>query len=180
MSRGRDDSPSAPDLDDLLAAWSATPAIVRDRYLGVRAANPLARALSPAFRPGTNLVRWAFTEAPSGAGVDSWQEPMSWLVTLLRDSLDQHEEDRGFVELVGELAAGSGAFAALWAEEGGRPPHRSTVVFPDTSVGRLRMTYQELRLPLDYDSVVVVWQPADRESQLGFEHLLAEVAAGGD
>ncbi|MGI3786543.1 MAG: hypothetical protein ACRYG2_37845 [Janthinobacterium lividum] len=161
--------------DVLLASWAATPAFARDRYLTIRAANFLAHALSPAFQPGVNLLRHVFlTDEPApSAQSDARSLLMAILVALLRDSLQEHEEDEVFVDLVGELAACSHEFAALWSRSDLPLRHHATVLFPDTRVGELRMTYQELRMPLESGEVIVVWRPADARSAAACDRLLS-------
>jgi transcriptional regulator with XRE-family HTH domain len=49
-------------IEQLMASWPHTPAIVLGRHMDVLAANALASALSPVFTPGVNLVRAVFLD----------------------------------------------------------------------------------------------------------------------
>jgi hypothetical protein len=75
------------------------------------------------------------------------------MVALLHDSLEQHDADRQFRALVGELASRNGAFSRIWASADRTPSH-SGVVGQTNSGAALR--FQELRLVDDYELVVVV------------------------
>jgi len=165
------------DAEDLLTSWRGTPAFARDRYLTVTAANPLARALSPAFAPGVNLLRHVFLSVEPGweAEHDALLPVTTILAALLRDSLEEYEEDRAFVDLVGELAARSPRFGVLWGRPDLEVRHLATVSFPATPVGPVEMTYQELRMPLGSGQVIVVWRPADPRSAAAYDRLLRQV-----
>lgn len=151
------------DLRSLVDSLSCVPAFVQDRYLTVVAANRLARALSPAYLPGTNLARFAFIESGPASDSEEWDETLANVSAALKDSLEQHEEDRRFLELVGELSARSRTFAELWASDTGPVRYRGAVTFRLSRLRTLGLSYQALRLPDDFDSVVVAWRPRDDE-----------------
>ena len=154
----------------LLQSWRSVPAIARDRYLNVVAANRAAVGLCPALEPGHNLARSAFLGGlPED---DDWRRLTSSIAGLLRDSLEEHEEDAGFIELVGELATRSTTFGRLWSEPGRDVDHVGVVVLSSKFVGELRMRYQELRMPLDDDITIVVLQAADGWSARRYDRLL--------
>lgn len=138
-------------MDVLLGPLHDVPAFVRDRYLTVVAATPRARALSPAFTPGTNLARHVFLGTADGSVCRISDEVPSIVVGLLHDALLRHPDDAGFRALVGELAVRSMTFARLWAEPGA-PVHDAAIVAPWSGGG---LTYQELE-PLGGDGSVVV------------------------
>ena len=61
------------------------PAIVANRYLDVLAANAVARALSPEFTPGQNLLRWRFLDPAAREIYPDWSEATESLVCGLRE-----------------------------------------------------------------------------------------------
>jgi len=156
-------------LGRLVLPWRTVPAAVYDRHLTVHVANDLLRAVHPSFRPGTNLARAAFLQ-PDGAPLfRAAPDPTdatpigSRLAAELRRSLDEHDEDRGFVELVGELAARSADFARLWAEPGDVGPS-GVVGFDNPLVGHLVLAYHRFAVPGPDGDILLVWRGADERS----------------
>jgi hypothetical protein len=90
---------------DLVQSWSHTPAVLVDRHLNVLVSNPLARALSDSFIETTNLAQFTFLHPDVVRDAACWDDTAVQVAALLRDSLDQHDEDRAFLSIVGELAA---------------------------------------------------------------------------
>jgi len=140
------------DLTDLLESMSSAAVFARDRYLTVVAANARARAVSPALRPGTNLLRWLFLDDDEPRCTLAPDLPDT-LVALLHDSLEQHDHDARFRALVGELAARDGSFARIWARSPARASHRGVV---GRTPGGTALRFQELRITDDHEVVVVV------------------------
>jgi hypothetical protein len=156
-------------LGRLVLPWRTVPAAVYDRHLTVRVANPLVHAVHPSFRPGANLARAAFLQ-PDGAplfraapGPADATPVGTKLATELRRLLDEHEEDQGFVELVGELAARSADFARLWAEPGDAGPN-GVVGFDNPLVGHLVLAYHRFAVPGPDGDTLLLWRGADEES----------------
>jgi hypothetical protein len=146
-----------------IAGWSNVPALIRDRHLTVVAANPLARALSPSFEPGVNLARFTFIDAAPFERDGLHEEFRTQVAAMLRDSLDQHEEDAPFRDLVGELSARSLPFAEAWATEV-RPRRSGSATFEHTAVGSITLGYREMWIDSTYDDVLMLWRCEDAES----------------
>jgi hypothetical protein len=137
-------------VDELLDALGRVPAFARDRHLFVVASNRAARALSPAFRPGANLATFVFLgDVGDCALAEGLQVEV---VALLCDSLAQHDDDRRFRALVGELEAKSATFATLWAAQQGPPAHHGAITESRTRALR----FHEVRVVNDYELTVVV------------------------
>ena len=166
-------------LRDLLDSWTLTPAFVRDRHLTVIGSNPLARSVSPSFEPGVNLARFTFLDrSVAHDNPDDWREIAREVAAMLRDSLEQHEADARFQRIVGELAATSAVFADAWADDGHRMRQAAAFTFQNERVGPMRLAYQQLRIPEDYESMLVVWTPVGEPSRERLARL-AELVAGG-
>jgi MmyB-like transcription regulator ligand binding domain len=156
----------------LIAGWRSVPALLRDRHLTVVAANPLARALSPSFAEGMNLARSTFLDAASYAEEHCWSDAAGQVAALLRDSLDQHEEDAPFRSLVGELSAKSSDFSRVWATET-RPTRTGTATFIDTAAGDITLRYRDLMIDETHDDVLMVWHGEGPEATGRLERLAA-------
>lgn len=159
--------------------WEGVPALLRDRHLTVIAANPLARALSPSFVPGVNLARFTFIDAESFVGRGSHEQIQSQVTAMLRDSLDQHDEDAPFRGLVGELSARSPAFAAEWAKEV-RSRRSGVATFFARPVGTITLGYRELWIDETHDDVLMVWRGEDLESAGKLDELARYVSGVED
>jgi hypothetical protein len=166
--------------EQLLAFWDSVPAVLYDRRLEVLDSTPLARALSPAFAPGVNLVRFSFLSPQRRSDHPRWRE-MSGVVTgLLRESLDQHDADRPAQRIIGELSAKSREFSEIWADPEARPRTSGLIEFEGTEAGDLRVTFNVLRVPGYDDNAVIVFAPADDESRAAVGRLMSVAAAPSD
>lgn len=91
------------------------PAYVSGRYLDVLAANPLARALSPNFTPGRNLLRQVFLDPGDRELHLDWERATAGAVGGLRAAAGTDPDDPRLAALVGELSIRSDRFRTLWA-----------------------------------------------------------------
>ena len=161
----------------LIESWSHTPAVLVDRHLEVLSANPLARALSHSFHTGTNLARFAFLDQDVMRTEDCWGATATQVAAMLRDSLDQHESDREFLTIVGELSATSWDFSGAWAEN-----HRANTTgvanFLGTAVGDVTLGYHLTRLPDNFDDTLLLFGPVDEQSKAALERLATMPGVG--
>jgi transcriptional regulator with XRE-family HTH domain len=105
---------AADDLDQLIDQM-AMPAIVANRYQDVLAANATARALSPAYAPGQNFLRWRLVEPAAKEFFVDWDEATDIAVSGLREVAGSASDDPGMRALIDELSAVSARFRELWA-----------------------------------------------------------------
>ncbi|MBF4613426.1 hypothetical protein [Curtobacterium sp. VKM Ac-1376] len=180
MSRN-DAGEHAPDgVSEMVAAIGCLPAVVTDRHLTVVSSNPLARALSGAFEPSVNMARYTFLDPVVDDDAPGWSDAAGQIAAMLRDSLDQHEEDAGFRALVGELSSQSIDFARAWAHDARRPARTGTVRFAPVSVGPLTMVFQELLIPDDFALRMLLWRPdGTPDARAAFARLVARAADDG-
>ena len=150
----------SPPLVQLLDFMGDVPAYVRDKHLNVVASTPMARALSGAFTVNVNLARYVFLNPEFRDLVMDWPDIAGQTTASLRNSLEQHEEDSWFTELVGELSANSEAFATAWAHDYRDAATWGRVSLQHPQVGPIVMIYQELVIPDDFENVLVVWRPS--------------------
>jgi hypothetical protein len=161
----------------MLDALPLHPAFVQGRYMDVLAANRLMTALSPAmYRPGANILRAAFL----GPAVDElFTDPgrcRASAVSGLRALAGPDGGDPRLAELVGELSAGSGEFAALWSRHDVRPQvSGGTHLLHHPRAGDLELRYDKFLLAGADRQMLVVYQ-ADPGSPS--ERALRALAAG--
>jgi transcriptional regulator with XRE-family HTH domain len=113
---------AADGTDELIDQFSM-PAIVASRCLDVLAANPVARALSPGFKPGQNFLRWRLLEPAAREFFVNWDQATDVTVSGLREAAGSDPDDPRLNALVEELSSVSSRFRELWAraEVGYRP-----------------------------------------------------------
>lgn len=164
-------------VNELVSAIRCLPAVVTDRHLTVVTSNPLARALSGAFHPTVNIARYTFLNPVVDDDSPEWRDASGQIAAMLRDSLDQHEEDAGFRKLVGELSSQSIAFAQAWAHDDRRPARSAAVRFVQPFVGPITMVFQELLIPDDFALRMLLWRPVDDPAERdAFARLVAFTA----
>lgn len=160
---------SAQEFVDALAE----PVVVFDRHLDVVAANPIAGAVSASMTVGTNLARFTFLNPYVEETVDGWEAAAHRTAAMLRDSLEHHDEDPRYRELLGELMARSPAFATEWAAGAVRPARRGVSTFDNPLVGQLVLRWEQLHRGEDPEHVLLLWVPADELTAVRLDELRA-------
>src|SRR3954454_15179021 len=102
-------------IERLIGTWRTTPAVVHDRHLDIVAANAVAIALTPAFRPGVNAVRALFMEPEFRGLYGDWEDAARTAVARLRRLVGREVDDPRLCELASELSARSADFRRMWA-----------------------------------------------------------------
>ena len=140
----------------LLSSWSDVPAVLIDRHLTVVESNRLAKALTPGFVPGVNLVRFAFLDPELDLEVGLWGPITRQLAGMLKEALEEGDEDAAFHEVIGELSARSRAFSVTWAEEPLPVRRTGRAIFVGTQAGDVELRYTLFRVPGDGQETVIV------------------------
>ena len=91
------------------------PAILVNRYLDVLAANPIARALSPGFAPGQNVLRWRLLDPAARELYVDWDDATELVANGLRELSGAYPNDPRMQALIAELSAASARFRELWS-----------------------------------------------------------------
>lgn len=189
MSRNGAEGVAPAGVREMVVAIGCLPAVVTDRHLTVVTSNALAQALTGAFRPGVNIARYAFLGRQADDEADRNDadgaatgrlDTIAQVAAMLRDSLEQHEEDDGFRRLVGELSSQSILFARTWAHDHRRPARTGEVRFAPASVGQLSMAFQELLIPDDFALRLLLWRPAGATASRHAYDRLVTTVTGGD
>ena len=103
-----------PELQQLLDAWAATPALLQNRRMDTLASNALAQALAPALRPGANSLRALFLDPALQACYENLPLVRDRAVAYLRAKVGDELDDPALTDLLEELD-GSPDFRELWA-----------------------------------------------------------------
>ena len=131
-----------PELVSLLGSWPEQAAIVLGRYRDVLAANPLATALNPAFRPGVNLLRFVFLEPAAHEIYPDREEVARDGVAALRANVGGDVDDPRLAELVGELSVRSAEFRTMWARHDVHAKPSGTKRFRSPLVGPVALRFE--------------------------------------
>lgn len=91
------------------------PAYVVGTYFDVLASNLMARALSPGYTPGRNVLRQLFLDPAERDLYLDWEHITAGIVAGLRSKTTADPDDPRLAELVGELSIHSERFRSLWA-----------------------------------------------------------------
>lgn len=110
-----------PGVRRLLDAWTDTPAYVQGPFQDVLAANRLARALSPIFAPGGNILRSVLLDPEVQEFLPGWRDRVGGLVAALRVMTGPDVDDPRLTDLVGELSVKSEVFRRLWSRHDAKP-----------------------------------------------------------
>ncbi|HEY1972777.1 MAG TPA: helix-turn-helix transcriptional regulator [Pseudonocardia sp.] len=167
-----------PSVERLLASWPNTPALVEGRYLDVLAANPLATALFPMFRPGANILRASFLDETTRELFGDWEAATACAVSGLRALVGPDVDDPALTELVGELSVKSETFRRLWSRhdvrpQGGGGPHR----LRHPLVGALELHYDKFAIAGVDGQLLVIYQAEPGSPSEQALSLLASIAA---
>lgn len=125
----------------------SVPAFVAGRCLDCLASNGLARALSPNFTPGKNLLRQLFLDPSERDLHADWDDATQGVVSGLRQIAGGEANDPRLDAIVDELRAGSPRFDMLWtrADVGYRPAGTSHMRHP--VVGELHLRRNRFTIP---------------------------------
>jgi transcriptional regulator with XRE-family HTH domain len=135
----------ANELDQMIDLFS-TPAWVASQCLNVLAANPCARALSPEFAVGENVLRWRLLEPAARELYVNWDQAIENTVRGLREASASEPDNPKLRALIDELSAASQHFRELWAcADVGDPT--GTIHMRHPRVGELHLRRNRLSVP---------------------------------
>jgi transcriptional regulator with XRE-family HTH domain len=156
------------------------PAFVSGRYLDVLAANALARALSPSFAPGRNLVRQVFLDPGDRDLHLDWDRATAGVLGGLRALAGADPEDPRLAALIGELSIRSDRFRTLWARAdiGHRAGGTSHMRHPQ--VGELHLRREKLDVAGTDGQQLVIFHAQPGTDSAQALALLGSIAATDD
>lgn len=119
------------------------PAYVVGRYFDVLVANRMARALSPGFSPGNNLLRRLFLDPGDVELYVDWERVTVGMVAGLRSRTSSDPDDPRLAELVGELSIHSDRFRGLWGRADVGHGRDGVTHLQHPEVGELRLRHEK-------------------------------------
>lgn len=152
------------------------PAFVQNKYLDVLAANPLAQALSPNYRPGVNLLRAVFLDPADRELHQDWDRATAEAVAGLRAVSGADIDDPALAALVGELSLRSEHFRQLWAryDVHKRVGGNSHLKHPD--VGDLTLNHEKLAIAGTDEQLIVIYHAEPGSASEAALQLLAALS----
>lgn len=150
--RTREQVPEA--VQELLDAWTMTPASVTSRRMNVVAANPLACELAPCYTPGTNLLRAMFLDPETRHSHVDWPISASEVVANFRAMIGTERDDPALRDLIGELSLRSQDFRDLWARHDVHTTTSGAKSFRHPQVGVVNLRFHAM--PLEDGQVLTV------------------------
>jgi transcriptional regulator with XRE-family HTH domain len=152
----------------LIDGWTRNPAYVQNRYTDCLAANTLARALSPNYRPGVNLLRAVFLDPAERELRRDWADLTEEGVATLRAHAGPDADDPRLRDLVGDLSVRSERFRLLWARHDVRPRRGRVSHLTHPQVGDLDLHSDKLSMDGTDGLTLVVFhaEPGTRNAEL--------------
>jgi transcriptional regulator with XRE-family HTH domain len=153
-----DDAEVAPErILQLITTWPLTPATIQGRIMDVLGANAAARALSPIFEPGSNIVWATFTDPSVRQLVPDWDDVAETAAASLRAVIGPEIEDPRVADLIGRLSDRSPEFRRLWARHDVRPSTHLIRRFNHPTVGCLELRAEKLPIPDTHGQHLVLY-----------------------
>ncbi|MCC5477582.1 helix-turn-helix domain-containing protein [Streptomyces barringtoniae] len=155
-------------LLQLIDGWPRNPAYVQNRYTDCLAANALANALTPNYRPGVNLLRAVFLDPAERELRRDWGDLTEEGVAVLRSEAGADADDPRLRDLVGELSLRSERFRTLWARHEVRPRRGRMSHLTHPQVGDLDLQSTKLSVDGTDGLTLVVFhaEPGSRSAEL--------------
>lgn len=124
---------------DLFVLGLEVPAMILDSYSTILVSNAAAQALSVGMMPGTNRLRWEFTDPEARRVNPYWEQTAAGAIAHLRARFGAESGDDRLHSLVGELSVRSDRFRQLWARHDVRAATGGPVVVLHPDVGTLEL-----------------------------------------
>ncbi|WP_046588758.1 helix-turn-helix domain-containing protein [Streptomyces mangrovisoli] len=157
-----------PSILQLIDGWPRNPAYVQNRFADVLASNALARAVTPNYAPGVNVLRAVFLDPAERELRLDWEDLVEEGVATLRARAGAAVDDPRLTDLVGELSVRSERFRALWARHDVRPRRGRVSHLRHPQVGEMRLHSDKLAVDSDGELTLVVFhaEPGSRDAEL--------------
>lgn len=150
------------------------PTFIQGRFMDVLASNTAARALSPQYRPGVNLLRAVFLDPRDRELHQDWDRATEEAVAGVRAAVGTDLNDPDLNALIGELSLKSDRFRALWARQDVRRKVGGTSRMMHPVVGPLELRHEKFAVNGSVGQLMVMYhaEPGS-ESQAALRRLIA-------
>ncbi|MFD3450722.1 helix-turn-helix transcriptional regulator [Streptomyces sp. NPDC058691] len=153
------------------------PSFVHDRYMNVISANPLAEALSPCHRVGTNVLRTTFLNPEVRELYEDWERTAHSLVASVRALASPDLDDPQLAELVGDLSIKSEDFRRLWARHDVRARISGSAHLLHPQIGPVSLNFQKLEIIGTDRQIIVIYHVPPGSDAAERLALLANITA---
>ena len=155
----------ADTVQELLDAWTTTPASVTSRRMNIVGSNALACELASCYVPGTNLLRAMFLDPGTHETHVDWHEAAAEVVANFRARIGTERDDPELRALIGELSLHSQEFRELWARHDVRTTTAGAKSFRHPELGVITLRFHAM--PLEDGQVLTVLHagPGSRDEQ---------------
>ncbi len=138
-------TPSAEELEQLLAPWPHVPAAVVDRHMDVAAINRMMLVVTRrAVVVGDNVIQYIFSGDFRSYAI-GWEHLATQVVAGLRFAGDP--ESSRYREIVDDLSARSADFRRIWARHDVYPWSAGHTTHDLPGVGPVEVPFQNLQIP---------------------------------
>jgi transcriptional regulator with XRE-family HTH domain len=162
-------------VQELLDAWTTTPATVTSRRMNVIGSNALACELAACYAPGTNLLRAMFLDPATRESHVGWNEAAVDTVANFRARIGTERDDPELTELIGELSLHSQEFRELWARHDVRTTTTGSKSYRHERLGVISLRFHAM--PLGDGQVLTVHHARPGSPDQQSLALLATMAA---
>jgi transcriptional regulator with XRE-family HTH domain len=130
-----------PHLKALLDSWPMTAAFVCNHQLTVLASNPIARAVSPMFDGGTNVLRAMYLDPNAYGMIRNAAEVESVTAAWVKKLAAEDANDASLTRLVDEISANEPRFLTAWQRDAA-PTGDGDFLLDHPAVGKLDLHYR--------------------------------------
>lgn len=158
----------------------SVPTFIQSRFYDVLAANPLARALSPQYQPGVNLLQAVFLDPRDRELHQDWDRATNEAVSGLRALTGSDLDDPRLNEVIDDLSARSDVFRRLWARQDVRQKVGGTSQMLHPDVGLLKLRHEKFSVNGTNGQLMVMYHAEPGSpSHAALQKLAAQIAANG-
>lgn len=164
-------------LQELLAVWPHTPAVIINRHLDILATNDLADALYSGFAQTGNLAVMTFVDPAGKAFFTDWERATETCVANIRLALGHAGSHERVRELVATLHRASAEFRLLWARHDVRGKTNEAKSFRHPDVGDIELDYNAFDIRSTPGQQLIVYKATSGTASADKLRLLESLAA---
>jgi transcriptional regulator with XRE-family HTH domain len=133
-----------PSLQTLLGTWPTTASFICDTRFNVLASNPIARAMSPMFDVGANVIREMYLDPDAYEMIRNVDQVDDITAAWARKLADADANDTAWFKLMVEIVTRRPEFQAAW-ERTVTPPGAGDLLLDHPAVGGLDLHFNRFQ-----------------------------------